>query len=498
MSTSSNKPASWRASSPLRSSLPSLLDINLNDIATGLDEGQFTVLDLVKAYSKRIEEVDGYFRSIIEVNPDAEDIARSLDEEIQTSGRRGPLHGVPIVLKDNIVTLDKMEATAGSCVLLGAKPANEAMVAANLRKAGCVILGKAAPSEWANYRWTNAPVREQHRFRYGNKSRSVLRCYWNRDGRKRRSDRVDAIGVFARNVKDTAVILSAAAGKSHRDPATDEMPFDKIPDYGLACSGSDLRGVRIGVPTTLIGVVEPEEAASFKIALSELDGLGAQSVHHVEFEGEKDWKATTSRQRRLVNQGDLLPSLERYLRTLETNPLGLRTLKDITEQTKEDPREDFPAHDVEGFEFSLSLDRNSQEMKEVEALRAFIIGEGGINAAMDRYRLDVLVTPTCSKVPLTFASVERSPILSFPLGFYPDGKAIQKDSKGDHITVAPGVPYPICFYGRRFAEQTLIKIAHAFEGVHNKGPYELYKLPNTDLEQVVKERESESETDSEV
>ncbi|KAH6615781.1 putative amidase [Chaetomium sp. MPI-SDFR-AT-0129] len=516
--------------------LPSLLDITLDDIAAGLDHGRFTVVDLVRAYIKRIGEVDDHFRSIIEINPDAEAIAQSLDAEIKTTGRRGPLHGVPIILKDNIVTLDKMEATAGSFILLGAKPANESTVAANLRRAGCVLLGKAALSEWANYRWTNAPSgwnarRGQCTGAFypnmkasGSSTGSAVAtslglCFAaigtetdgsvchpagkasliglksspgliSRDGTIPGSDRVDAIGVFARNVKDSATILSFAAGKSGRDPLTNDIPFDKIPDYTVACAGTDLHGIKIGVPTTAIGPVEPEEAESFWVALSELKELGAEIVHDVGFLAEEDWKALTPRQRRMITQGDLSSSIEAYLKTLATNPLGLQTLQDITELTKKDPREDFPNHDVESFEFSLFIDRESQEFKELEALRDFINREAGMKGAMDRHQLDVLVTPTCSAVPVTFASLERSPILSFPLGFYPPDKAIQKDPKGDLITVGPGIPYPICFYARRFAEDTLLKVAYAFEKAHNKGSFQLYMLPDTDLEQVVRDRVS--------
>lgn len=246
--------------------------------------------------------------------------------------------------------------------------------------------------------------------------------------------------MFSRNVKDSATILSVAAGKSDRDPLTNEIPFDEIPDYAVACDGTDLHGIRIGVPTTAIGTVEPEEAASFEVALSELKGLGAEIVHNVGLLAEENWKATTPHQRRMITQGDLSSSIEAYLKTLATNPLGLQSLQDVTEWTKKDPREDFPNHDIESFEFSLSIDHESQEFKETEALRDFINSQGGMKAAMDRHQLDVLVTPTCSAIPVTFASIERSPILSFPLGFYPPGKPIQKDPKGDLITVGPGIP----------------------------------------------------------
>ncbi|TPX12799.1 uncharacterized protein E0L32_006679 [Thyridium curvatum] len=106
-------------------SIPSLLEISLEDIKIGLEQGTFTATDLVNAYIQRAKEVDHVYRSVLEFNPDALSIARDLDEKARASGGKGPLHGVPILLKDNIVTLDSMEATAGSYALKGAKPGHE-------------------------------------------------------------------------------------------------------------------------------------------------------------------------------------------------------------------------------------------------------------------------------------------------------------------------------------------------------------------------------------
>lgn len=133
--------------------LPSLLHLNIENASQGLQSGRFTSVDLVKAYLARIQEAFE-FRAVLQVNPDALAVAQQLDEERGTSGCRGPLHGIPILVKDNIATKDRLDVSAGSYALLGAKPTNESSTISKLREAGVIILGKTNPSEWANFRGT--------------------------------------------------------------------------------------------------------------------------------------------------------------------------------------------------------------------------------------------------------------------------------------------------------------------------------------------------------
>ncbi|MBX2874243.1 MAG: hypothetical protein KTR30_19140, partial [Saprospiraceae bacterium] len=144
-------------SSPPPSSNPvfSFEEMTIDQMQTGFDAGEFSVESVVQAYLNRIEQLDQggpKVNSIIEVNPEAIDIAKQLDKELKSGNARGPLHGIPIVLKDNIDTHDKMLTTAGSRALLGSRPLQDSWVAAQLREAGAVILGKANLSEWANFR----------------------------------------------------------------------------------------------------------------------------------------------------------------------------------------------------------------------------------------------------------------------------------------------------------------------------------------------------------
>src|SRR3954470_20788749 len=132
-----------------------LEEITITELQEGMKSGRFTARSLVEKYTKRIEDIDKRgpsVNAIIEMNPDALSIAQELDRERKAKGPRGPLHGIPVLIKDNINTADRMMTTAGSLALVGSKPAKDAFVAQKLRVAGAVILGKTNLSEWANIR----------------------------------------------------------------------------------------------------------------------------------------------------------------------------------------------------------------------------------------------------------------------------------------------------------------------------------------------------------
>ena len=132
-----------------------LEELTISELQSGMQSGKFTSRSMVKKYLDRIDDIDKNgpkLNSVIEVNPDAMVIAEALDRERKEKGVRGPLHGIPILIKDNIDTADSMMTTAGSLALVGSRPAQDAYVAKRLREAGAVILGKTNLSEWANFR----------------------------------------------------------------------------------------------------------------------------------------------------------------------------------------------------------------------------------------------------------------------------------------------------------------------------------------------------------
>jgi amidase len=135
---------------------PSMLDVTLDDLMKGMETHEFTSVDLVKTYLARIEQVNSTLHVMDELNPDALSIAQELDDARGKGRIYGPLHGIPIIIKDNIATKDKMNNTAGSYALLGAEVPMDSFIAKKLRQAGAVILGKANLSQWANYRSTNS------------------------------------------------------------------------------------------------------------------------------------------------------------------------------------------------------------------------------------------------------------------------------------------------------------------------------------------------------
>src|SRR3990172_7484448 len=130
-------------------------ELTVSELQDSMKSGEYSSLSLTEKYLKRIEEIDRSgpkLNSVIEINPDAEEIARTLDRERKQKGARGPLHGIPILIKDNIDTADRMMTTAGSLAMVGTKPSLDAFVVQRLREAGAVILGKTNLSEWANFR----------------------------------------------------------------------------------------------------------------------------------------------------------------------------------------------------------------------------------------------------------------------------------------------------------------------------------------------------------
>ena len=143
------RPNSW---TPSRANLPTILELSIEELQSLQAKGVVSSVDLVGTLIQRIDEVNQYVSALSEINPDALSIAQSLDEERKAGRLRGPLHGIPILVKDNIATADRLNNTAGSFALLGATVKRESSVVTKLRKAGAVVLGKATTGEWAQYR----------------------------------------------------------------------------------------------------------------------------------------------------------------------------------------------------------------------------------------------------------------------------------------------------------------------------------------------------------
>ncbi|KAH8897436.1 amidase signature enzyme [Thozetella sp. PMI_491] len=334
---------SAQAAAAVSCSYPSLYSATLHDLASSLESGCFTSVDLVKAYVARIQEVNETIRAMVELNPDALSIAASLDAERKSGATRGVLHGIPIVVKDNIATYDQMNNTAGSYALLGAKVPRDSGVVAKLKAAGAIILGKSNMSQWAMYRSTNAtsgwtaragqnygpyyPLMDPYGSSSGSGVAAGIGLAFAGLGTETRGSILtpaskgncvgikptvgltsrylvipltsaqDTVGPLARTVYDAATVLSVMAGKDQYDNDTGAIPNDGVlPDYIAATSkyltpkGANLTGVRIGVPRNALesdlfygSVNETLVLQDFEKALDVLRSLGAEVIDAANF-----------------------------------------------------------------------------------------------------------------------------------------------------------------------------------------------------------------------
>ncbi|RDW67052.1 hypothetical protein BP5796_09801 [Coleophoma crateriformis] len=518
--------------------IPSLIDIALEDIIAALDAKSFTSVDLVAAYIARISEVNDEFHAVIEINPDAKSIARQLDEERSRNISRGPLHGIPLLIKDNVVTLDKMECTSGSLALVGARPCHEASVITRLRKAGVILLGKTNLSEWSNFRseksssgWS--PRGGQTYGAYlknsqpsGSSSGSAvavaLGLTWAALGTETTgsiigpaetnnvigfkptrglistdavipvSIRQDVIGTLTRTVKDAAHLLGGFAGRSEFDKFTWNIPFDTLPDYAAVCNGTNLQGFKIGVPrNAFMGMnIKPAALAAFELGLKILTDAGAQVVENTDFKATDDYKAMDKVSKLFAITTEFKTDIQAYLSSLDKNPNNIHNLDDLIAFTEGTPEERYPEFDIGRFHWTKAegADLDAQKYKESLKQDLYFGGEGGILGAMEAHNLDLIVIPTVAEIPIAFAAKVGYPLITVPLGFYPEGTPVEMHKRGKMILYAPGIPYCITFISKAYSEETLLKVAHAFEQLtltRKNGP-QPYLTAKTEISDILR------------
>ena len=500
-------------------SYPDLLDATLLQLTTGLQDGDFTSVDLVNAYLARIGETSEALHAVTEINPEAVDIARRLDAARTAGQIMGPLHGIPVLLKDNIATRDMMNNTAGSYALLGSKAPEDSTVAAKLREAGAILLGKANLSQWAGARGVNnsqgwsayggqtigAYYAEQDPA--GSSSGSavaasiglawaalgtetsgsiVFPASWNNVvgikptvGLTSRylvvpiSQHQDTVGPLARTVKDAAYLLQAIAGYDRKDNYTSAIPYrgGRVPDYVAACKSSALRGKRIGIPRAMFQDAAAENStyaavlAGFEKSLDILRSAGATVVDDVHLPGFEKFRQIYYQMARRLLLDDFASDLERrYLALLSYNPNNISTLEDARRFTRNSPREGFPDRDTVGMDDALAIDFNntSPEFWELYTQLQHLATVDGISGALKNHSLDALVAP--SNADPTPHALLGSPVVSVPMGAYPhDTTVLRRDFGERHVYVAPNIPFGLAFWGGRFSEETLIGMAYAFE-----------------------------------
>src|SRR4051812_47391598 len=335
-------------------------EIDLSTLRTWMERGEATARQIVEAYIARIEQVDGGLRSVLEINPDALTIADALDRERAAGQVRGPLHGIPILLKDNIDTADQMETTAGSLALLGSKPARDATIAAKLRAAGAILLGKTNMSEWANFRSTRSSSGWSGRGRQtrnpyaldrgpgGSSSGSAVAVAANlcaiavgtetdcsvvspasitgivgikptlglvsRSGIIPIAHSQDTAGPMARTVRDAALLLGAMAGVDPNDAATSDAAPHVQSDYTKYLDAAGMRGARLGIARKFF-----ERNASMDRLVTEfaavLKNLGAELVDPADLPLHNQWNDPENE----VLQYEFKADLNSYLAKLPTS-----------------------------------------------------------------------------------------------------------------------------------------------------------------------------------
>jgi amidase len=258
------------------------------------------------------------------------------------------------------------------------------------------------------------------------------------------SKRQDIIGTLTRTVKDAAYILSSMAGRSELDARTWHIPFDPIPDFTTFCTGTDLSGITIGVPRNTFDSNAPAPIkASFESALKTLSSAGAKVVDNANFPAADEFKKLNQQVKGIVRASEFTRDIVAYLETLETNPNHLTSVEDIMNFTKTFPAEMYPERDIGKFMWTQAegVNVDSEKYAEMVKQELYYGGEGGILGAMEKYTVDVLVVPSTLGIANDLAAKMGFPLVSVPLGFWPEGTPIEYENKERGIIeVAPGIP----------------------------------------------------------
>jgi len=480
-------------------------ELGVSDLAARLKDGSLTVTSLTEKYLARIEEIDRNgpgVNSVIEINPDAQAIARQLDRERKDKGPRGPLHGIPVLIKDNIDTADRMQTTAGSLALVGAKPPKDSAVARKLREAGAVILGKTNLSEWANFRssastsgWSGRGGLTRNPYALdrnasGSSSGTGAAVAANlcavgvgtetdgsivspasacglvglkptvglvsRSGIIPISESQDTAGPMGRTVRDVAVLLGALAGPDPDDKATADARDRAHADYTTFLDPKGLKGARIGVLRKPGGFGD-RTVALFEEALRAMKRAGATLIDDVDPKGlsELDDPEMT------VLLYEFKAGVNAYLARLgDKSPV--KTLDAVIEFNNRNKDKELPY-----FGQDLLVKANGKgpltdkAYLEARSICLKLARQEGIDAVMEKEKLDALVAPTGGPAWLTDlvagdhftggsstpAAVAGYPSITVPMGF------------------VFGLPVGLTFLARAWSEGALLKLAYAFEQV---------------------------------
>ena len=477
------------------------LEADIAGLSAGYDAGEYTITDVTQAYLDRIEAIDRTgptLRSIIEVNPDALAIAGELDAELAAGKRRGPLHGIPIVLKDNIDTHDKMSTTAGSRALKGSKPLQDSEVAKKLRAAGAVILAKANLSEWANFRGQNSSsgwsgINGQTKNPYvltrnpcgssagsgaavsanltvlaiGTETNGSIVCPSNANGIVGIKPTVglisrsgiipisftqDTAGPMARTLTDAVLTLGTLTGVDEKDSKTLASKEHALTDYSAFLNPEGVQGKRIALFTAPLG--ENAEVDSLvRKSVRTLKRLGAEVI-----EIDAIAPREAGRNSFQVMLHEYKDGLNAYFASLGENA-PIKNLDELIAFNEQDPIE------LTYYNQAYLKMANEKEGMESEAYRTALNNllrmsqQEGIDRVMNEHNLDAIIAPTGSPAWSTdWLNGDNSHL----------GSSSPAARAGyPNITIPMGdihgLPVGLSFFGRAWSEPTLIEIAYGFE-----------------------------------
>ncbi|HET9595764.1 MAG TPA: amidase [Anaeromyxobacteraceae bacterium] len=500
-------------------------EATLADLQAELAAGRLTSVQLVQHYVNRILQLDqgaSGVNAVVELNPDALALARQADAQRRAGRAAGPLHGIPFVLKDNIDTGDRMQTTAGSLGLVGAPPLRDSTVAAKLRAAGAIILGKTNLSEWANFRsffstsgWSgrgglthNAYSLDRNACGSSSGSAAAVTANFAAAGLGTETDGSivcpanvsgvvgvkptvglvsragvvpishvqDTVGPHARTVADAARLLDVIVSRTPdpRDPATAGVPLGwsgtgrtrpALPrTYTAFLDPDGLRGAVLGVTRQGIDSAPPQVVAAFDDALAAIQGAGATLV---DLDGAK-FVFPPADGELLVLLFDFRRDVEAYFATRAGVPLAGKALADAIAFNTANAAAEMPYFGQELFELANALEQGEDTAQPIfgmtydEALAIdAAAGANGIDAALASFGLDAIVAPTDSPAWTTDL------VLSDHFIFASSGLA---GPAGYPIVQVPaasvlGLPQGVSFLGTAFSEPTLLRLASGFEAV---------------------------------
>lgn len=467
--------------------------MTLADMQKKMEMGELTSRELVSHFLKRISEYNPQLKAVLEINPDIEHLALAADAERGRGNLRGPLHGIPILVKDNINTADKMHTSAGSLALKNHYASEDAFVITRLKESGALILGKANMTEWANFMSDHMPSG------YSSRGGQVLNPYGpgkfdvggsssgsasavaagmaiaaigsetsgsilnpasqnnvvgikptiglvSRTGIIPIAHSQDTAGPIARTVEDAAILLDAIAGEDENDPIT-ALPGKKTESFTASLKKDGLKGARIGVPERFFEECSPEQIVLVELAIADMEEAGAVVLTNV------DITETKAEENIDVLIYEFKTALNAYLGKLPSH-LPVHSLQDLLAFNSSNA-DVMLKYGQALLELSEKTSGTSTEAAYIKSRCKDIteMKENALDRVFEEHQLDALLFP--SSYGSALGAKAGYPSICVPAGFTPDGE-----------------PLGLSFTGQAFSEGRLLEMTYSYEQLtnHRKEP----------------------------